>query len=422
MSNRTLLACLALGALVVAAGPRPAVAKDEAGGFARSFLADVSIGNALQGDIVILLPLVVRDAPEKPAVATQWAAEGLSFAEPEMRAERYSVEIRNAGPKPVLVLGGTVLIGGHRDRMLRSATIVDPGTAAEVDALAAEAADLMRKEASAFQMARSLAPIYLRRKADLGSESGLVAGFVSRNLEFRNPGDDRRSLAAIGTSKKLQDLTAEARQKLQNALHGFDPGGVVVGTIVAYRGRVQGLTLYGHPDFVKEASAAYLLGATYSAAAVALQAERKNVPVPGKDDAAKTLEIVKEEAAKLLDRLREARFKTEAPPDGATGDYVRIQLSDGTRGRAVGLDGRLVHLAVYPHDPFESAYYGSSIKLPDEDTLSDPDRIGLAELSRGSGVRMTEYEKRLYGRLSGAARSPGLVTGRGGVGGGVGRR
>jgi hypothetical protein len=305
--------------------------------------------------------------------------------------------------------------------MLRNATIVDPGTSAEVDALAAEAADLMRKEATAFQMARSLAPIYLRRKADLGSESGLVAGFVSRNLEFRNPGDERRSLAAIGQSKVLQDLTDEARRKLQNALHGFDPGGVVVGTIVAYRGRVQGLTLYGHPDFVKETSAAYLLGATYSAAAVALQAERKNVPVPGKDDAAKTLEIVKEEAAKLLERLQKARYKAEPPPDGARGDYVRIQLSDGTRGRAVGLDGRLVHLALYPHDPFESAYYGSSIQLPNEEILSDPDRIGLAELSRGGGVRMTEYEKRLYGRLSGAGRSPGLVTGRGGGGGG-GRR
>ena len=72
------------------------------------------------------------------------------------------------------------------------------------------------------------------------------------------------------------------------------PDGVIVGWVLALRGRLQSLIVFGDPKVAAGYRGAFLLGATYSAAAIELQAAKKKVPMPGKDDPAKTLEIVTE--------------------------------------------------------------------------------------------------------------------------------
>ncbi len=412
-----LLALAAVGALLATAPLRGNAEEDTS--FASEALAGVQLGAPIQGELAILIPLVVPAAPPPVGVVTQWNAEGLTFAEPRFPAQRYNVEVTNGSKQPVLVHGGTVLLGGKRDRLLRHSVIIEAGATVEMEALPAESASDRRSTAIPFRMSRSLAPLYLRRKADFGGGSGLVGTFVARNLEFRNPGDSRKSLAAIGESRLLQEATQETRARLAAALASSSQEGVVIGGISAIRGRLQGLTLYGSADLLRGSVSAYLLGATYSAAAISIQAQRKNLPAPGAGDPEKMLRKVMEDAQALLDKLRKANFKVDrSHPNGAEQECLVIQLSDGTRGHAVARDGRMVHLAVYPHDPFENAYYGSSISLPDEDILSDPEREGLAELARRSagGNQLTESEKRVLERLGGAAQPRGLGGGLGALG------
>ena len=434
-------ACFVVTALLACAlSSGGALAKEKPPSFVHAMLDRVELGEPLQGNVVILFPLVLKDADANPGVVSQFGGPGV-FEEPEFPDHRYDVLAKNGGDKPMLIVGGTVLVGGERDRLLRHDVILPAGGEALMSAFPAASTDGIRKDAIPFQMAASLAPVYLRKEANFGGNSNMVPLFVSRNLEFRNEGDDRKSLAAIGGSDLLQSWTAEARGQLETEMKDVENRGRIVGFISSMRGRIQGLELYGSRDLLQAAGPAYLLGATYSAAAVAIQAEKKKIPLPGMEDPAKNLENVTALAKKLLDDLRKARLKNDKSyPEGAVGERVQIQLSDRTRGRAVALDGTLVHLAVYPFDPFESRLYGSAIQLPppvadagnsgdgedgeDGPVLSDPDRMGLAELSRwaGRGHRVTPAEQRL---LNGVGRGGGIRGGpgaRGGVvrGGGMG--
>ncbi len=417
MKKTVLVLCLSVLLLAV---PSSALAKDKKdAAYAESVAAELRLGEPLVGTVAIIFPLLMDKAPGDAGVVSQNDA-ALTYEEPEFPDHRYAVAVTNPTDSPVLLLGGTVLLGGTRDRMIRHDTIIGPKTTVQVRALPAAATSEVRKEPTPFKAGRQIAPVYLRRKADFGGSSSTVTTFISRNLDFRNDGDERKSLEAIGSSSILQGYTEQGRKKLDEALSKMRrPDGEIVGWILALRGRLQSLMVFGDPKVAAGYRGAFLLGATYSAAAIELQAAKKNVPMPGKDDPAKTLEIVTKEAEKLLERLRKGTFKADRTnPEGAVGERHMIQLAGGARGRCVGKDGKLVHMAVYPHDPFSSAFYGSKIELPDEDIMSDPDRIGLAELGRrySGGARLTEAEKRVLDRV-GRTRGGGL--GRvGGMGGG----
>ena len=83
-------------------------------------------------------------------------------------------------------------------------------------------------------------------------EPSLVPTFISRNLEFRNEGDTRKSLAAVGQSEILQQWNAEAREKLDAAVKTLSDKGRIVGVISSMRGRVQGLELFGSRRLLTE--------------------------------------------------------------------------------------------------------------------------------------------------------------------------
>ena len=423
-----LLVCLAL-----VLGFTPAAAGEKKANFATSLLDQIEIGEPLVGKVVMLFPLRLKGAVEDPAVVSEFATEADTFVEPEFPDQRYGVTVRNASDKPLFVLGGTVLVGGERDRLLRHDCIIPANGEAEMRALPAASTSDIRKDIVPFQAGTSIAPLYLRKQADFGGSSTLVPTFVSRNLEFRNQGDKRKSLAAIGQSDILQAWNAEAREKLDAAVKTLSDKGSIVGVISAMRGRVQGLELFGSRRLLTENSKVYLLGATYAAAAIAIQAGRKKIPMPGSEDPEKTQAKVTKDAHKLLEMLRKARFKKDKQqPDGSAGQRLLIQLSDRTRGRAVGVDGKLVHLAIYPHDPVSAALYGSKLRLPkaatgeedagesddDGSDISSGDRMGLAQLSRwaGRGHRLTHAEQNLVGGLRGGRGTAGGL--RGGMGGG----
>ena len=385
----------------------PAAAKDAKPTFVQSMLERVELGKPIQGKILILFPLVLKDEDVSLEVKSQFDTDAKSdaatYTEPEFPDKRFDVALHNAHPEPFLVLGGTVLVGGERDRLLRHDCVIAAGSDVQMRALPAASNSDIRKEPVPFKMGGSLAPYYLRKQANFGGSSTLVTTFVARNLEFRNEGDKRKSLAAVGESELLQSWNEEARKKLNAAMKDVENRGKIVGFIASMRGRIQALEIFGSRALLAATGPAYMLGATYSGAAVAIQAGNKKIPLPGSADPAKTLASVTAEAEKLLGKLRKARVKLDkAYPDGCIGERVQIQLSDLTRGRAVGVNGKLVHLAVFPHDPFESRLYGAAVHLPDAaaeaddggtvgddggPVLSDPNRMGLAELSRWARSR-----------------------------------
>jgi hypothetical protein len=361
---RTARACGLAAALGLLAPPVPA--QEGAPDFVQKVADRLELGEPLVTEQAILFPLLLADAPEDVGVD---ASGDVEFAEPEKPARKFNVLVRNKGTRPALVQGGLVLEGGLRDRLVANDTIVGPGAEAEVRALPASSAADQRKEAVAFRVSPSFAPLYLRRKAEFDSSESLVPTFVARWIDFIDEGDERNSLAAIHDSTELAEYTLRAREDAKGLPEGMQ-GKTVVGGIGAIRGRIQMLTVYGTNGLVDANFDALARGAMFASAAIEIRSKAAGVPLPGKGDPQKTLAAVKEAALQLLDKLRKAKLEVVPPEKGAIGETVELRLPGGARGRAVGLGGKLVHLGIYPNDPVESRLYASTV---DPDKKPDPE-------------------------------------------------
>lgn len=409
-----LRAALLLPALLLVGSP--SVRAEDGPNFVEKALEGLQLGTPYQTREVIFIPIYrATDGPKIDILANAYT-KYTDFVEPEFPAQRWNVEVQNTGASPALILGGTVLQGGERDRMVRRDSLVPSNAGTEIRTVPASAASDRRKEPVPFDVSSYMATSYLRKRAEFGSSSSLVPRFVSHFLEFRNEGDDRDSLAAINESTLLAQYCLACHQSLTTFPKPAE-GRHVVGFIAAVRGRIQALDLFGNNLLLQRNFERILPGHTFAAAALEIRARKAGIPIPGKDDPEKTLEIVMSDAQELLDSLARSRYREDDLPDGEIGDALLIRTLGGTRGRALGLDGELVHLAVFPHDPFESALFSKSVEPTPGDLEDDPEREGYAELVRRGampGRRLTEAEKRLLDRLG---RRPGIGSGGPGTGG-----
>ncbi len=395
----SLLLFLAPGVTTARAGDGGAKA-DDGLNFAQRMLQSIHLGGGIQANQVTIFPLVSNAAPAPLAVKADTRTKHLSFREPEFPRHRYDLEVMNGEAEPTLLLGGTVVEGGERDRLVPRDVVLPPGQTIEVRTLPAASTDDIRKLPTPFVVSNVLAPPYLQEDALFGAPSNLVPIFVTHFLEFRNTGDERKSLVSINQSDLLAQYCVICQRTLASFPEPKEPQQQVVGGVSAVRGRVQSLVIFGDNALLRAWFEPMLKGHAFAAAAIELRAKKAGIPIPGQDDPDATLATVGEQAQRLLERLMLARYRSDDLDEGELGEALLLRTSDGTRGRAVGLDGRLLHLVVFPHDPFEDALFSRALEPPTEIT-ANPEREGLNELERrgDSGRRLTEAEKRLLERL-----------------------
>jgi hypothetical protein len=368
--------------LALALASIPALAQEgKPSNFAQVFVSRLQLGEPIQTDQVILFPLVLTDPPPAPGVDALWNAE-VSFEEPKDAARANDVLVRNGGSRPVLVPAGTLLEGGRRDRMIANDLVLAPGAEAVVRALPAASGSDTRKEPVAFKLCPTLAPVHLRRKGEFDFSDTLIPTFVARWIEFRNEGDKRNSLVAISESTRLAEYTLKSNEAATGLPKGLT-GKNVVGAISAVRGRTQMLTVFGSNALIEANFAAYVRSATFVAAAIEIRAKAAGVPLPGKGDPVKTLEVVRGEAYSLLERLKKASYEK-------SGDALLVRLGGGTRGRAVEHEGALVHLTVYPYDPVEARLYAATVD-PDAKPDAEEEKVEDDEEARPPSQEEDEF-------------------------------
>lgn len=396
---RTFVIAAALAVLLLVGAPITEVqAKDEPN-FAQKALKGAVLGDGMLTEQLLLFPIMTFDAPTPTDVVLAPSSASLKITEPDFPNRRYNVLATNSGAKPVLMMGGTTLVGGFRDRLVRRDVIIPANGEIEIECLPASSSSDKRKEATPFRIASMLAPPYLRKRADFGAHLNLVPTFIAKFLEFRNDEDTRKSLAAIGESEQLEAYCLPCHKSLAE-FPKPKVAGKVIGMIGAVRGRLQLLVMFGDNEKVQESFEAHLKGFTYAAAAIELRAKKAGIPIPGKDDPEKTKQVARAAAEKLLKSLQKATFKLDKSEVGET---YALRSSGGVRGRATGINGSLLHLVAFPHDAFESALYRTTLDVPDSGPAGSAAE-GSDTFLRPGAARLTEAEKRLLRRLRGGRR------------------
>lgn len=399
-----LLSLAMAGPLVQARAEDPApvapVSPTELGKTLAAGLKHLHLANGLQADQVTLYPVYVLTEPAALEVSSMVAGGAFAATEVEGKTTLDKVRVLNPGPQLALLLGGSVLQGGKRDRIVTHDVLIPAADARVVDVLPASMSGETRKTAVDFKLLEFLAPPYLRDAALQGATKSLVPRFVSHFLDFRNPSNKSKSLAAIGDADALAEYCLVCQRSL-NEWPERKGAGIVVGGLAVVRGRVQSLEVFATNEQVSAFFEPILKSLTFPAAALQLRAKKIGLELPKGDEA--TLAVADVAAKELLANLGTAVFEPRKVDEGSLGLSFRVKLKDGTAGGAIALDGRLVHLALFPDDPFDRALYAQSMEpLEGEDASDDADtREGLAELARrqAAGARLTEAEKRILERL-----------------------
>jgi hypothetical protein len=144
------------------------------------------------------------------------------------------------------------------------------------------------------------------------------------------------------------------------------------------------LTVFGSNALIAANFDAYVRSAMFVAAAIELRAKAAGVPLPGKGDPVKTLEVVRTDAYELLAKLKKASY------ENAGDDTLTLRLGGGTRGRAVGHKGALVHLTVYPYDPVEARLYAATVD-PDAKPDAEEEKVEDDEEARPPSDEEDEF-------------------------------
>ncbi len=405
--TRTFQTALLLAASAfLAPGVQAKEKKAEGPNFAQAFLDTVTIGPGQMTDKMIIFPLLAKEKPERLIIQPSTWADKVGYSEPDLPRRRFNLAVASNEPKPLLLLGGTIVGGGKRDRVVPQDVLIEPGARVEIRTIPASPPSGNRKVALPFRLGSALAPPYIRERAEFSPSNTLVPNFISHFLDFRNEGDKRKSLGALNASTALNELCLPCHQSL--ASFPTASGGRVVGMITVMRGRLRSLEAFGDNRLFKAWFEALLKSHTFAHAAIALKAKKLRMPLPGRGDPTVALAEARAKAEKLLASVRKAKYRDEEEPKGSIGEGLILRTSNSTRGAATALNGRLVHVAVFPYEPFEAALFRSRLRAPTDpkDGYGDQGESELARRGRVGG-RLTPYEKRLLGRLRSRGRGLG---------------
>ena len=413
-SVRLPLAGAALAVLLVvgsrssrADDPAPNKPLAPARNWAQTFVERLRLGTPIEADPLVLFPLEMDGPVEAPPIVVHTDAVGARISEPVFPARTFDVEAANPGDRPVLLLAGTILVGGARDRLVSQDVIVPPGTALDVRSHPAAPASEARKPAKPFVTLPMLAPPYLRRRALQGASISLVPTFASHFLEFRVDGDPSKSFPTVAASPLLQRYCESCFSAAAGALK-LQAHGVVVGFIVVVEGRPQAVEVFSSPAVLQDAFGPILRGASFAAAAIRLRAEKVGIKLP---EAIKFEDLTKD-VQELMVRFQKATYRMD-PDVRAEGQALYMRTSDDSWGRAVSDGGRLVHLTLFPHDPFQAAIFGGPVSPEfDEGDIDDETTPGFQELARreAAGRRLTPFEQRLLERMRARRGAPPVPT------------
>jgi hypothetical protein len=229
------------------------------------------------GNLAVVPVIYERKAIDKDDYAT--LAEALKHDWIEViempNGEVNTLRVRNKGPKPILLLGGELLVGGKQDRVVAQDVVIQPGQTVEVEVDCVEHGRWTGMS-NEFKGGATTVPMRVREEAQFGTQSGVW----DRVGEF-----NEQAKAASGVTTIRGGLANETIQKrigtdLGRLCSALREQRNVVGVIIAVDGKPRTLEVFGSPALFDASMEEILKGAI---ADVALD-ERQDASLPSQAD------------------------------------------------------------------------------------------------------------------------------------------
>ncbi|MCU0724669.1 MAG: hypothetical protein MUE73_02600 [Planctomycetes bacterium] len=352
-------------------------------------LAGTEIARGREYRALLVVPLLAPAADPENArpLASAAASAGADLfnpAEPAKSEGRSTIEFLNWSTEPVLVLAGTILSGGARDRFVPGSHLVGP--ASRILARVYPADREARKPADRGRILEPEALVvpHLLRVLGLGGGSlAAVDGFLEEVHALSGIRPDRQPIATL---YRLGPIA----EKMQEYLPYFAgvPGeadGRAVGAAIYVGDRFLSVDLFGRNADFRVFWPALLASAAFEAAAYEVSYGLLNAPFP----AARDPERAREDLTRILRRPLGASHREEKVT--GLGREFAFRRDDLT-GRTLALDGQLVHAMILKDVLSEPEPEPPAAGTPSEETYGDLAR-------RAERSRLTEFERRLLDRM-----------------------
>lgn len=333
-----------------------------------------------------------------PAATPDDAArqEQLSVGEPEKKPGRGPVELFNWSTKPILLLAGEVLEGGHRDRFLCRDVLLGPGSRVEVPALPADRKPRPKDEQSrVLRPLGAVAPDLLRLVGLVDGPAGAAESFLEDEFALSGQPPGRGALPDLFRNEKLADRITAYRGMFAAVPGEFQRR--VVGVAAVVGGRLTGIEVFGTNAGFREHWPRILRTLAFQASLYELTYGLLDQPFAlGKDP-----DRYRAAVEPLLRKCYAARAdRTDALDLGEELVLTRDELI----ARVLLAEDRVVHALLmidYLSRPPAAGPPPDNAGAGREETAEELERRDA------EGRRLTEYERRLLERMRERRRNPG---------------
>lgn len=217
--------------------------------------------------------LTLKEAQKEGLVVVSELPEGASVSH---------VLVENKADKPLLLLGGEVILGGKQDRIVEHDTIVPPKTKMKVKVYCVEPGRWTPEVGKGIKFEAPMAMVApdVRRSAQVAKDQGKVWAeneTVQRQILVlaAEPSSPSKSYRRVLTSEQVRQETQAYVRAIQAQLRK-EPK--VCGIIVAVNGRLGWLDVFGSPRLFQKVSPALLNSAAVQALTKRRQEAQRRVP------------------------------------------------------------------------------------------------------------------------------------------------
>lgn len=254
------------------------------------------------------------------------------------------VRVKNNGDKPVLLLAGDVVIGGHQDRVIAHDTIIQPGETKAIEVFCVEE-ERSTGPTDRFQASTLPAPYKVRRSAVFSEDQSAVWGSVDSFNSAASAAPMTKTVQGGLNSEKVQQFVAKNHESLVDKLVSIPNA---VGYVVIVRGKPDSAELFGSNQMLKTAGARLLKGLQVQAAT--------DVSLGQKPD----ISEVEKFLANAITGSRKSAREPSSQPFGNTRTYARQRTSQTlNEGRFNVMKSEAKHGV----ELFDSAKPGSTIQF-----------------------------------------------------------